>query len=53
LKNRSQRSPKETPDEGDVFTEEDQKVYEEAMRDYERGEYIEMEDYLKKRGLDV
>jgi hypothetical protein len=44
---------KDTPDEGDVFTEEDQKVYEEAMRDYERGEYIEMEDYLKKRGLDV
>jgi hypothetical protein len=44
---------RETPDEGDIFTEEDQKVYEEAMRDYEKGEYIEMEDYLKKRGLDV
>jgi hypothetical protein len=38
---------------GDVFTEEDKKAYEQAMIDYEKGEYIEMEDYMKKRGLSV
>ena len=43
---------KEIPDD-DVFTEEDQKAYDEALKDYEKGEYIEMEDYLKKRGLNV
>ena len=32
-----------------VFTGEDK----EAMIDYEKGEYIEMEDYMKKRGLSV
>ncbi len=36
-----------------VFTGEDKKAYEEAMIDYEKGEYIEMEDYMKKRGLSV
>ena len=36
-----------------VFTGEDEKAYEEAMIDYEKGEYIEMEDYMKKRGLSV
>ncbi len=38
---------------GNVFTGEDKKAYEEAMIDYEKGEYIEMEDYMKKRGLSV
>ena len=42
---------KTAPD--NVFTEEDKKAYEEAMIDYEKGEYIEMEDYMKKRGLSV
>ncbi|MCX6581620.1 MAG: hypothetical protein NT166_15705 [Candidatus Aminicenantes bacterium] len=36
-----------------VFTGEDKKAYEAAMVDYEKGEYIEMEDYIKKRGLSV
>jgi len=36
-----------------AFTGEDKKANEEAMIDYEKGEYIEMEDYMKKRGLSV
>jgi hypothetical protein len=42
---------KREPD--NVFTGEDKKAYEEAMIDYEKGEYIEMEGYIKKRGLRV
>ncbi len=37
----------------DVFTEEDRIAYEEAMKDYKKGEYIEMEEYMKERGLRV
>jgi len=44
---------KSTREPDNVFTVEDKKAYEEAMLDYEKGEYIEMEDYMKKRGLSV
>ena len=44
---------KTSRDADDVFTDEDKKAYEEAMRDYKKGEYIEIEEYMKKRGLSV
>jgi hypothetical protein len=44
---------KTSRDADDVFTDEDKKAYEEAMRDYKKGEYIEIEDYMRKRGLIV
>ncbi|MCK5057261.1 MAG: hypothetical protein KAT34_11435 [Candidatus Aminicenantes bacterium] len=50
---RKTAEPKMKQDADDIFTIEDKKAYEQAMKDYKKGEYIEIEDYLKKRGLSV
>lgn len=43
---------KEEPGD-DVFTEEDRAAYAEAVKDLKKGEYVDMEEYLKERGLRV
>ena len=50
---RKTAEPKMKQDVNDIFTNEDKKAYEKAMKDYKKGEYIEIEDYLKKRELSV
>jgi hypothetical protein len=44
-------APKLKQEADDIFTIEDKKAYEEAMKDYKKGKYIEIEDYMRKRGI--
>lgn len=46
-------APEMKQEADDIFTIEDKKAYEEAMKDYKKGNYMEIEDYMRKRGLIV